>query len=432
MLKRLKIRQHFQIFNDTSNACADSGKIWDFTIETNSGVYNKMSKRILVVILSIFVSAVASALAPNQITVKLNGGHFGNSPNLATVSVTICEPNTDKCQKINDIQLDTGSTGLRIFKSSVLTGFNLKLPHATLAGKNAYECADFGLGDKVWGSVRYADVQIGGELAKNLRIQIQNTQNYTKHCPASGSGISDTNINGILGINPAPDDNLDANYFLCLNNGNSKCVLQTQPTRQVATQNPVYKFPLDNNGYSIEFPTVKSPEHRITGTLTFGINTERNNRLSSSIKRFSMFPSDSTGYIIAKLDGRKIGTLIDSGTNMNVLPTIKGLRVCAFYGKWHDSSTCPLKHFKIPITLLGIHPQKVFISASSVDFNNYKQFAALPGFTFANSKASTLILGVPFFFGKRIYFDILNHDNPKDPYLVQGNIAIMKSTNFTN
>jgi len=62
---------------------------------------------------------------------------FRNSyPNKPCVSVTVCAPGTATCQTINDIILDTGSFGLRIFKQ-VLT----VLPPAT--GSLA-ECVQFG------------------------------------------------------------------------------------------------------------------------------------------------------------------------------------------------------------------------------------------------------------------------------------------------
>ena len=43
--------------------------------------------------------------------------------NKPCVSVTVCTPGTSTCQTIDDILLDTGSFGLRIFKQ-VLTSFS--------------------------------------------------------------------------------------------------------------------------------------------------------------------------------------------------------------------------------------------------------------------------------------------------------------------
>ncbi len=60
--------------------------------------------------------------ANNVLLVTVNGSLCSNSPfivNKACVSVTVCTPGTTNCQTINDILLDTGSSGLRIFKQAL-------------------------------------------------------------------------------------------------------------------------------------------------------------------------------------------------------------------------------------------------------------------------------------------------------------------------
>ena len=51
---------------------------------------------------------------PHRERLELLGNSYPNKP---CVSVTVCSPGTSTCQTISDILLDTGSTGLRIFKS---------------------------------------------------------------------------------------------------------------------------------------------------------------------------------------------------------------------------------------------------------------------------------------------------------------------------
>jgi hypothetical protein len=65
--------------------------------------------------------------------------------NMLQTSVTICVPGTTTCQPIDNIQVDTGSQGLRIV-ASVLSP-TLALPAVTSsAGSTVGECSVFGTG----------------------------------------------------------------------------------------------------------------------------------------------------------------------------------------------------------------------------------------------------------------------------------------------
>ena len=82
--------------------------------------------------------------------------------------VTVCVPGTGNCQVIDHVQIDTGSVGLRIL-SSVLT---LPLPRQSDANGNPLlECAQFADGFS-WGPVATADMQIAGEKASSLPVQV--------------------------------------------------------------------------------------------------------------------------------------------------------------------------------------------------------------------------------------------------------------------
>jgi hypothetical protein len=83
-------------------------------------------------------STVTSA-ASNVAAAVVNSGPSGvNAVNTLFVSLTLCVPgSTTNCQTIDNIQVDTGSSGLRIL-SSVLT---LALPTTTDGNGNTYvEC----------------------------------------------------------------------------------------------------------------------------------------------------------------------------------------------------------------------------------------------------------------------------------------------------
>ena len=134
------------------------------------------------------------------------------SPSVNTMftSVTVCVPgSTTNCQTIDHVQVDTGSYGLRLL-ASVLT---VALPVETLAnGDSLTECTQFVDGFS-WGSVATADIQIAGETAKSLPVQVIGDTRFT-NIPAACSGtggteedtVSTFGANGILGIGPFESD----------------------------------------------------------------------------------------------------------------------------------------------------------------------------------------------------------------------------------
>ncbi len=99
----------------------------------------------------------------NVVPITVNAGE-ANFVNIPNVSVTVCQPNTNNCQTIDNIQLDTVSFGLRLVSSaaSQVPG-NLPAIAASSRGQLA-ECAGFADG-YTWGTVRAADVRMGTEQA---------------------------------------------------------------------------------------------------------------------------------------------------------------------------------------------------------------------------------------------------------------------------
>jgi hypothetical protein len=98
------------------------------------------------------------APASNVVSVTVSGGPTNNAVNVLYTTVTVCLPGTSTCQTIDNIQVDTGSYGLRIL-APVLT---LTFPVAKLNGSALVECTTFVDGYS-WGPVTLADVQISGE-----------------------------------------------------------------------------------------------------------------------------------------------------------------------------------------------------------------------------------------------------------------------------
>src|SRR5581483_4851475 len=216
------------------------------------------------------------------------------------VTVTICAPgSTTNCQTIDHVEVDTGSYGLRII-SSVLSQYPTLAaalqPENGGGGNPIVECTQFADGFS-WGPVKIADVEVGGESAKSVPMQVMGDPAYENEIPTACSStgteedtLSTFGANAILGIGPFADDcgsgcaNAPSNgwYYTCPANGSSTSACTgaavTQP-QQVT--NPVAEFQTDNNGEIIEMPSVAEGAAGASGTLIFGIGTESNNSVNA-------------------------------------------------------------------------------------------------------------------------------------------------------
>ncbi len=112
--------------------------------------------------------SIAVVSAPSGSAFSTSISISGSSANLPLISVTVCEPgNASRCNTINNVLLDTGSYGLRLFSSLL----SLNLPQNSVAGKPLYEKTDF-LSGSVWGSVVNADVYLADQKAPSIPIQL--------------------------------------------------------------------------------------------------------------------------------------------------------------------------------------------------------------------------------------------------------------------
>jgi len=253
----------------------------------------------------------------NVLTVTVNGGlKTIVYPNEPCVSVTICSPGTKNCQTIDNILLDTGASGLRIFKS-LLTGISLTQGSLT-------ECIQYADGSADWGPVQIADVVLGNELAANVPIQVIDSTFAPSSTIRSSCGKLDTNptttgFNGILGVGLFTED-CGSKCTSVANNGmyyscsGSNCSATTVPlSNQV--KNPVSLLPLDNNGIIVQFltPVPLGGLPSVNGNLILGIGT-RSNNIPSGI---TVYPADPTyGEFITVFNGNTYSdSFIDSGSN---------------------------------------------------------------------------------------------------------------------
>jgi len=346
-------------------------------------------------------NTVAQSTTPNVLPITVAQIATGTR-NMLQTSVTICIPGTSTCQTINNIQVDTGSQGLRILASALDP--TLVLPSVTAStGSTAASCTVFGSG-YTWGSVRTADVHLAGEVAAATSIQvIADPAIPVVPTDCSNSGLpmlTDTALrsNGILGVGPFSADcgsgcattALPRWYYGC---SSGTCVAATMPVAQQVT-NPISRFATDNNGLVIDLPAVAATgAASVTGTMTFGIGSQSNNLLGSA----QVLPSNSiTGFVLTAFQGQTYSTsFIDSGSNGLFFP-LSSVPTCGFW-------FCPTAVQSLAATVAGING-----ATSSVTFTmgNATSLFASGNYALSNlagTASNYFDWGLPFFFGRRVF-----------------------------
>jgi Protein of unknown function (DUF3443) len=353
-------------------------------------------------------------------------------------SVTICAAGTSNCQIVNGILVDTGSVGLRIFKSAVTVPFQT----LTQSGGTVNNCISFLGGSYFWGQVASADVYIAGETAAGISMQlIADPVGYDVPAKCSNGavdGVTVRQFNGILGVGDEPTDCTFAGsnpcdpssgtssppvYFVCF--GSEGCATTLLPKAQQVS-NPIVSFPGDNNGSIIQFPSVGEALPSVNGTLTFGINTESTNDIGNA----TIFPiSSANNGFTTRFAGQALTqSFIDSGSNALFFPNITGLQVCS-----SNSFYCPSN---APVMLSATNQGASNTGSGTVDFlvDNYStDTQANPGAAAFGYIAGqngqppcqsgkgdcTFDWGLPFFYDRRVFTSIDQQTvaaEPKTPW----------------
>jgi len=355
-------------------------------------------------------TGTTSAAAGNVLAVTVNGSLCSSStsdsyPNKPCVSVTVCTPGTATCQTVNDILLDTGSYGLRIF-STALTGVSLTQV-ASAGGGSLAECAQFGDGSSLWGPVMTADVILGGEDAVQMPIQVVNAGFGTPTgCGTPDDSPAVAGFNGILGVGLFPQD-CGAGCANSANNGMYYSVSGTTTTATIASlasqvANPVAMLPVDNNGVIVQLPAVAaSGAGSAIGSLILGIGTQANNAPSS----VTTYPSDQYAEFLTTYNGASYPSFLDTGSNGLFFPSTSLVSACTVSGfsDWFCPSTTR--------TLTAVNAGYTGSPSGTVSFSignavtmfnsSYRVFPALGG-----RMSGGFDWGLPFFLGRNVYVGI--------------------------
>lgn len=352
----------------------------------------------------------------NLLTVTVNGGlapkGYRNEP---CVSVTVCSPGTSTCQTIDNVLLDTGSYGLRIFKSILTVPFT----QVASGSGSLTECIQYADNSADWGPVQLADVILGNEPAVTVPIQIiDSTFIGSNSCSQNGQYIldkspSESGYNGIIGIGLFTEDcgsgctsnTGNGMYYSC---SGSICSATTVPlSNQV--KNPVSLLPLDNNGFIVQFltPVPLGGLSSVNGNLILGIGTRSNNGSTAGI---NVYPSDPNyGEFTTVFNGIAYGnSFIDSGSNGLFFnqSSMSALTTCTsgVASGWF----CPSSTQSLSATTkgyAGLPSGTVSFqigNASSLFSSSNNVFIELGG------PDTSFDWGLPFFLGRSVYMGIEN------------------------
>jgi hypothetical protein len=404
--------------------------------------------------------------AANVVAMTVNAGPIASSPDADTpfITVTVCAPgSTTNCEQVPNVEVDTGSYGLRIISSVLTSAFIGSLTQETASNNQPLlECTQFADGIS-WGPVMVANVQMGGESASNVPIQVIGDASFEGEIPASCSShgmeedtVSAFGANGIIGVGPFAQDcgtgcvlsnsqyASDPSYFGCPANGTSTGDCQAVGVADMNQQvtNPVADFTStgDDNGVIVEMPSVADPDGAASasGSLVFGIGTQSNNGLGSA----TVLTGNDYGDITTVYNGQSLqDSYVDTGSNgyyfdAQATGTPPDCPSSGGSGSTGLSWLCPSSEQTISLTNEGQNGTtsnvsiKIYNADTLFDEDNgtYTAFDDLGADSGSQSSwcqenygVSTdcyFDLGMPFFFGRNVYIAIAGANTPggEGPY----------------
>ena len=377
-----------------------------------------------------------STTPPNALPVTVNAG----SPTPGYVnglftSITLCVPGTTTCQTIDSVLVDTGSVGLRVLSSAAGGVLSLTLPpEDDASGDPILECNAF-VDGYTWGPLRTADVEMGGEEARSVAIQVIGDPAFAgvpTSCSASGGAgentLEDLGTYAILGVGPFPQDcgsacadSLTAEktenpgnvYYVCPSSGCQPAAVAVG----AQVQNPVSLLPTDNNGVVVNLSAVSAGgAPSVTGTLLFGIGTQSNNGLGSAVV-LPIDPGSST-FTTLYLGRAYPMSFIDSGSNAIYFldSEATGLPSCADAPTFYCPDSAGTVSFTATNQGTNGESSVVVFGVANTDtlFDDENNFA-FDNLAGTSGSGEYFDWGVPFFFGRKVFSAIEGAAAPGGP-----------------
>ena len=353
---------------------------------------------------SYYLWATTVSAADNVLPITVNGSlcSVNSYLNKPCVSVTVCTPGTKTCQTVDDILLDTGSAGLRIFQQAL----NVFLPQVASGSGSLAECIQFGDGSSEWGPVLMAGVLLGDEPAIQIPIQVIDSSfgSLPSTCLNAQLTPADAGFNGILGVGLFIQDCGSACASIARNGMYYTCSGSVCSGTTVAlssqVQNPVALLPKDNNGVIVQLPSVpRGGVSSVNGSLVLGIGTQSNNTPSA----VQTYPVNQFGEFITNLNGISYDSFIDTGSNGLFFssPSTSLLPECrAPYSAWF----CPTA--TIDLSATNMEASGSPSDAVSFQIGNFVSLVSSFDSVFVEiggNSAGGFDWGLPFHFGRNIF-----------------------------
>jgi hypothetical protein len=355
----------------------------------------------------------------NKLAIAVDAGpaNTGYNVNRLYASVTVCFPgSTSQCQTIDHVLVDTGSTGLRLLASALAPGLSLNRTNS-LSGRPLLGCMQFIDQSFAWGPIATADITLGGKTAASTPVQIIGDPVFSPLDGSCSTGsplqtAQELGANGILGLSMQREDcglacaiyPANGIYFTC---ADSACTaaIGTRATLAQQVAHPVPKFSTDNNGFLIDLPAVSTASaSTLNGSLIFGIGTQTNNTPAPVTPVLTSL-GGSTGLTTRFLERTFQTTYLDTGSNGIFFDSAGTLAAC---GTGITGFYCPPTLTTFTATLTGANGQTFTVGFSVA--NAAVLFATgqpvLPHLAGDLPDLTAFDFGLPFFYGRRVYFRI--------------------------
>lgn len=354
---------------------------------------------VMMALLVSVATAVESTTPSNVVPLTVHTPHGGF--NRMVVSVTVCAPGTDRCATIDDVMVDTGSTGLRLEASAVPP--SLRLPaFLSPEGRPTAECLRF-VHDTAWGPLSRVDLHIGGMTANDLPIQVIADDGSPQPAECPISTVRPTS-NGTLGIGPrlvdcandCEQDESRGGVFVDL--GSRWSPWRGSVPRANRLPNPAAAFLGHDNGVEFDLPMpVHGGASEVTGTLTFGVGAGPGSTLDGA----RLVAIDGRGHFTTIFAGRAYPeSYIDSGTETTLIPDADLPRCEGM--SW---AVCSVPDSNLTARMVGRDGVGIDLAFKVGDYRVAleRHVGAWDGFTEVGGSAGSFVWGAPFFFGRKVF-----------------------------
>ena len=384
-----------------------------------------------VVVLPLLVTMGAGAVqaADNIVPVEVRQLYQGDKCNKLYVAVTVCNA-AQQCRTVPDVLVDTGSPGLRLFRSALA---GLELDAVTARGHPVGNWGRFTSG-ALWGTLHWAEVRIGGvATAAAIPIELFDNPGPDESLP-SGYGSADARSklrmtvgNGILRI--SPQSFAEVGYYVNVGSHGVRSKSDWEPVKihdALKLANPIGHFPAPyDTGSVIRLPEVDWAGGQSTaqGWLGFGLGRPTA-ALFPQGSRLIVHELDQRRRFPAVVEQRAVDMTLDSGSNFLVLSLDPpGFPAHPNFARCYNPAALTPIDLRFPSAGRDIELARPLLVGSADQLHKARQGCAVlptiaagprpePGAAGAPDARRTNVLGLPFFFGRSVATGLKGAVNP--------------------